>query len=170
MSERWKTVPGYEGVEASSQGRVRQDGEIRPQSLTGKGYLVGRGYFATRIRGKLTKIHRLVATAFHRTPKAGEECNHKDGSTTNNKPRNLEWTTNSGNQKHAIAIGLKIVKRGQHVGSAKLTEEKARRIIATKGIVSCYKLAPEIGISATQIKRIRRGESWQHLQHNSAKR
>ena len=52
-------------------------------------------------------VHRLVAETFC----AGQSeqnnvCNHINGCKTDNRSSNLEWTTPSGNAKHASAMGL----------------------------------------------------------------
>lgn len=52
--------------------------------------------------------------------------NHIDGDKDNNCLSNLEWSTNSENQRHAIDNGLKVVETGS----------KAARY---KGPVSVYK-------------------------------
>lgn len=70
-------------------------------------------------------IHRLVATAFIPNPNNLPQINHKDGNKDNNHVSNLEWCTNSYNQKHAIEKGLKskaTMSRNCHL--RKLTEEQ----------------------------------------------
>lgn len=51
--------------------------------------------------------HRLVATHFIDNPENYDFVNHIDGNKSNNKVSNLEWCTQSYNEKHAFATGLK---------------------------------------------------------------
>jgi hypothetical protein len=49
-------------------------------------------------------VHQIVALAFHGIPKEGQQVNHIDGNTLNNRADNLEWVTAEDNLAHAILL------------------------------------------------------------------
>jgi len=57
-------------------------------------------------RHKTFRLARLVGKYFCEKPPGCDIINHLDGVKTNNHASNLEWTTTSGNGKHAFAMGL----------------------------------------------------------------
>lgn len=125
FEEIWKVVDGYDGVySVSSFGRVRSkarkqvyvDGRVynhpcrilKPSTAkTGKsaGYMVVHFY----CDGKRTtlSVHRVVAQCFISNPDNKICVNHIDGNKSNNNIINLEWSTYSENNTHALDIGLK---------------------------------------------------------------
>lgn len=114
----WRDIPGWEGrYQASSCGLVRSlnwervAGRVMvltPMLYKGRGNKVG--YYRTRLfkEGMVFSYptHRLIAMTFIPNPDGKPEPNHKNGDTLDNRSGNLEWTTRSENQKHAIATGL----------------------------------------------------------------
>lgn len=91
------------------------------------------GYATVLLRkdGKTRRhlIHRLVAQAFVPNLAGKPFVNHRDGNKLNNADSNLEWVTQSENEKHAFALGLKAPRRG-----IPLTEQtKAKLSAALKG-------------------------------------
>lgn len=112
--EIWKDLEGDFGnqYQISNYGNVRN--KITNKLL--KYNLDERGYPRIRLSYNNIKssyrIHRLVAIAFIDNPESKIQVNHIDGDKLNNHFSNLEWSTNSENQKHAVLTGLKVTKKG----------------------------------------------------------
>ena len=114
MTETWKTVPGFELLEASNMGRIRKkpymvklpNGGFRGSGGTGT---FGAVYKANKIakhsyRGVTyrcygpLKVHRLVCLAFYGLPPFERAVViHIDEDAHNNKPENLKWGTQKEN-------------------------------------------------------------------------
>lgn len=96
MGEQWKPVPDRPGMEASTLGRVRINGEIVPQVSNGNSYVRCRSVAGNKVE----LVHRIVCAAFHGAN--WHLCvNHKDLNKQNNAPDNLEWVTYRENVAHA---------------------------------------------------------------------
>lgn len=160
----WKSVVGYEGLyEVSDEGLVRgverkstgtkmPDRIIPAHTMTPvervtrpgqQGYLVVR--LTRNGRGKTVQIHRLVAKAFIPNPLNLPMINHIDGNKHNNKKSNLEWTTCSKNNIHALETGLRkprgnpilqFTKNGEFIAEYRSTCEAARKTGASRGMIS----------------------------------
>ena len=105
--EEWRAVPGFEGLyQVSSLGNVRSlnynrtgvTQTLKPQRNT-------FGYLQVRLKGRLTLVHRLVATAFLPNPDTLPEVDHLDRVKTNNRVENLRWATLSLNRINVPARG-----------------------------------------------------------------
>jgi predicted DNA-binding protein YlxM (UPF0122 family) len=109
--EIWKPVPGYENLEASSLGRIREF-RILPQSqVGGTTYLSCKplisGEEGEKPERKTRNVHKLVALAFlGPPPEPNMVVNHIDTNRHNNRSDNFEWTTYSGNTRHAVTSGV----------------------------------------------------------------
>ena len=113
--EQWKDIPEFEDFYlASSFGRIMS---IAPGRAKTRGRMLsprndGRknGYLTVCLykggERHYKKVHRLVASAFLRPPKDGEQINHKDGNKRNNHIENLEWVSAKENVQHSHALGL----------------------------------------------------------------
>lgn len=105
----WKPVVGYEGLyEVSNYGQVKN---VKTQKVLMPRNSTSYSLVALFDKGKRkdVKVHRLVAKSFLPNPENKPQVNHKDGNKVNNHLSNLEWCTNSENQKHAYKTGLRIV-------------------------------------------------------------
>jgi hypothetical protein len=113
----WMKVNEY--IEVSIEGEVRSisrkvkiknnktrkvNGKILQQNKHHNGYMK----ISTKINGKPKTylVHRLVANAFIANPNNKNQVNHIDGDKSNNHKNNLEWVTQSENQKHAYKTNL----------------------------------------------------------------
>lgn len=62
---------------------------------------------------KTYRLARLVGKYFCKKPDGCNVINHIDGNKMNNNASNLEWTTISGNTKHAFDMGLAYNDKGE---------------------------------------------------------
>ena len=108
--EFWKPILGYTGYFISSHGRVKRYAERYNSyyllSQT-KNTRTGRMYVCIT-NGKQRKnfmVHRLVAHSFVKGfSEKNNTVNHIDGNVENNWANNLEWVSQSENNKHAYDI------------------------------------------------------------------
>ena len=127
-----------------------------------KGYLKMSFY----VNGKDKKffIHRLVLQTFKPVEDMDKlQVNHIDGDKQNNHVDNLEWCTQSENQKHAYKHGLNSNK-GEHNPSCRLTEEQVIEIadLLIKS-VPMSEIARRYGISKSAVAFIREKRHWKYL-------
>lgn len=127
----YKTIPQTNSLyEANEQGLVRRIGGQPLSPKTKK-----NGYLEVALHlspGKQTSryIHRLVAAAWLGEIPPKLTVNHKDGDKANNNIKNLEVVTQSENNKHSFAIGLKspTVLRGEDSPRSIATEKDVIKI------------------------------------------
>ena len=101
MMERWKDIPGYEGLyQVSDQGRVRykKTGWILKQSKSKKGYItVTIKDNSTKVGFRSVGVHRLVYAAFNDPIPEGMEVNHINQKRDDNRLENLNLLTHKEN-------------------------------------------------------------------------
>jgi hypothetical protein len=104
--EAWRAIPGYEGYEVSSLGRVRSVDRFTSDGRNIKGRILKTWIAAGRYQyvglGRKVKVgvHRLVCAAFHGDPAPKMEAAHLDGNPLNNAASNVAWSTRSENEQH----------------------------------------------------------------------
>jgi hypothetical protein len=149
--EIWKDIPGYEGhYQASNTGFIRNKSKGKVFSVCPH----SRGYaiivLAKDGKRKTHLAHRLVAKTFHPLSEfIGATVNHIDGNKLNNHYLNLEWLSQSDNQKHAYRIGLQKVSEKQKAAAAKQNRENYSKAVIQKTLdgveVARYYSASEAG-------------------------
>lgn len=163
--EEWRDVPSYKGYYlASSFGQVWS---VKSSKLLKSGFVSGYPMVVLCKDGahKDFYVHRLVLLAFVGPPPKGHECNHKNGTKTDNRPENLEWVLPSENIKHSIEV-LGHSRTGSDGPGAKLTEDDVREIrrLYKTGKWNQYELANIFGVSQPAVSNIVRRTAWASVQ------
>jgi len=154
VREDWKDIPGFDGYQASTIGRIRGVDRVVPHIKNGpsrikkrilKQHLTGkkRNYLCVGLSplssGKgLFLVHRLVAFTFLPNSENKPFINHKTGITVDNPPLNIEWCTNQENIRHSFdSLGRihhmsKVIYQfssmGKYIAKFQSTREAAKRI------------------------------------------
>lgn len=183
-SEEWRDIPGYEGIyQVSNLGRVKSMARQRTNKLMGthwrKEKLLSPGHSSkgylhvTLYKGgnrTIFSVHNLVLSAFKEEPDFGEtrvEANHLDGDKTNNRLKNLEYTTPSENRLHSYhELGnIDLIARGEKSGNSKVTAEEVMEIrkLYESGEYLQKELGEMYGIHKATVGDIVRRETWKHL-------
>lgn len=104
MEEIFKTIEGTDGIyQVSNFGNVTRNGEPVKQVLDNGGYV--KVNIGLVIGARNFNVHRLVAVYFcEGRSEEKNYVNHIDGNKENNHSDNLEWVTNTENQRHRIDI------------------------------------------------------------------
>ena len=110
MPEKWKDIPGYDGYQVSSSGKVRS--RVNNRHGLGTKYhelrqvLSKKGYQTVVLRrGNRRLVHRLVASAFIPNPKNLPIVRHMDDNPLNNHFKNLKWGTQTDNMQDCVRHG-----------------------------------------------------------------
>lgn len=138
--EIWKDIPNYIGLyQASNLGRLKSLSRsvqwvgcrrykitkefIMKQSSDRDGYKILT--FNIKKKKRQFRVHRLILLAFIGIPPIGKElCMHLDDNPSNNVLTNLQWGSNSENEKQAYARGRKTAPRIYGVTGSKHSSSK----------------------------------------------
>jgi hypothetical protein len=116
QQEEWRPIPGFDGYEASSLGRIfsRRRGSNRVL----KGWLDKKGYrkvFVYSPDGRAERfVHALIAEAFHGPRPEGADTRHLDGDKSNNAASNIRWGSRSENELDKVRHGAHHNARKTH--------------------------------------------------------
>lgn len=124
--ENWKDIPGYEGYyQASTLGRIRSversvrhsEGVLRVRKSQIRLGSMREGYHVISLSKNQVitgfYVHRLIALTFIPNPDNKPQVNHINSVRDDNRVENLEWATNSENQKHAFKHGFQRGRRNE---------------------------------------------------------
>lgn len=168
----WKAVVDFPNYVVSSDGRLKfvgglqyRDGStpwLRPPAIVATVFDKD-GYLKVRMlrdghRHKRS-LHRIVAVAFIPNPLDHDQVNHIDGDKKNNAVSNLEWCNCKENHAHRRHVLKKNI--GSEHGVAKLLETDILEIRASAE--SSNVLGKRYGVSGANIRYIRRGVTWKHV-------
>ena len=174
MIEKWKDIPGYEGLyQVSDMGRVKSCAKYLPskagsfrfnKELILNPNLSQRYFKVSLCKNNIRRtanIHRIVIEAFIPNPSNKSTVNHIDGNKLNNCLSNLEWATTKENVHHAINAGLFDISRRGEASGSKLTEAQVIQI--KKDNRSLPLVAADYGVTKANIWCIRHKKSWVHV-------
>lgn len=173
-TERWRDIEGFHGYQISDRGNVRsriRKGRNR-QRFSETWHIIRQtvlphGYHQIKLtrQGKRHHlyVHRLVLEAFVGPCPPGQEARHVgENDRSNNTLDNLCWGTRQENSDDAARHGTRA--RGSRVGSAKLTEEQATRLLqeAASG-ESIISLSARYRIRKENVSKIVNGHHYVHI-------
>lgn len=160
-----KVVQDTPNYAVSKCGRVFRISTQKEMSLLPhgrSGYLVYRTCH-NNVPGKKW-VHRAVAETWVDKPESVVELvpNHKDGDKLNNHADNLEWVTQSQNQRHALKSGLK--QSGDSLYNASMTDDIAHLAcqdlqtgMRVKDVADKYSVKPD------NIRKLKAGDTYFHI-------
>ena len=163
---KWKKIYWMNGEETkysiSNIGLVRNDKKDKILKM-----VKCRGYNRVNLTHKGIQkeffVHRLVATAFIPNPENKPEVNHINGIKTCNYDYNLEWTTRSENQVHAVKTGLIDYNKIKYTRT--ISEEKIRKIceLLEENKLTEVQIAKKVGCSRYTIYNILKKKSHKNI-------
>lgn len=172
--EIWKDIPGHDGYQASSLGRIRSVDRVIQKQRLGTPFLWSRkgqvirqhrnrsGYLCCALSRKTQMSHRLVCLAFHGEPPPGHEVAHSNGVRDDNRASNLRWATRRENIEDMRAHGT--MSRGDDHYTSKLTEEDVVKIrnsyVGEPGEIR--RIAMAYGVTQTSVSCLLYGKTWKH--------
>lgn len=144
--EIWKPIIGYNDYEVSNFGRIKHNFKIIKPILN---KLHNRYYIGIYKNGKRKNfiLSRIVAHSFcNGYSEINNTVNHKDGNTHNNYANNLEWVSQSDNNKHSYSVLKRKINIGKPINYIILYNNKYK----FKTITAFSKF---LGLSETQTRR-----------------
>jgi len=156
MTEVWLPIANHTDYQVSNLGQVRSNKYGVWRLLTPR--RKRRGYLNVALckKGHASNhdIHTLVLTTFVGPRPEGLVCCHLDSDPSNNCVTNLEWNTQSENNRQCS-------QAGRYVGSRKLTEGEVRTI-RNSGLTN-RQLATQFGLHIETIRKARVGITYKNV-------
>jgi hypothetical protein len=92
-----------EEIKGNNQYLINKEGSIYSKITNRylKPYRTKEGYVVIPLKGKLHRLHRLLALQYIDNPENKPLINHKNGIKYDNRLENLEWVTAKENTRHA---------------------------------------------------------------------
>ena len=163
--EAWRPIPGFDGYEASTLGRIRSfrswSKTIMSPTKNQNGYLSVK----LRVNGqyKHLKVHRAILMAHVGLPQDDQCAAHSDGDRTNNALTNLRWCSRAENERDKFRHGTS--NRGRRNGMSILDESDVSLIRSSApSTASEYRLlAKQIGVTPHTIYLVATRRVWGHV-------
>lgn len=168
--EQWKNIPGYEKYQALNTGHVRR--AVAGPTNAQKDHILSMykspdGYYSVTLRAnnksRTVSVHMAVLLAFKGPPPTtNHEGAHWDGNPSNNKLKNLRWSTHIENGNDMRRHGRN--SQGSKNKSAKLTERQIpliRRL--QKQGWTLRSLGERFYVDLSTIHLVCNGQHWKHV-------
>ena len=166
-NEEWRVVERNPSYEVSSLGNVRSVDRTLTLSNGHRRFHKGQplvisivgGYPQVNLSRVATRVHVLVAEAFHGPRPDGMEVCHRNDIRTDNRAENLYWGTHAQNLRDASVN--KRMKAGEDHPQARLTwaEVEEIRQLLTEGVYQRV-IAAKYGVNQVTVSHIKRGNTW----------
>lgn len=157
LEEEWRPIPGLNGYQASSLGRVRSlDRYLRLRRSP-------NGYWVVTVSGKNRTVNWVVCSAFHGPPPTeSHQSAHWDGDKDNNTPGNLRWATPKENEADKVRHGTNPI--GERNGAATLAEKQIEPIFDAYLEGGAPLVVERFGLDRCGMHLILRRDQWRHVQ------
>lgn len=182
MDEEWRPLPGHDGYDVSSLGRVRSW-----RSLNGRGGLKDSPHFlrpyvaefgpskipyeriSLRKARKLNVafVHHLIAAVFIGERPPGFVVRHLNGNSLDNRIENIAYGTYADNMMDAMRHGTLLVGARSPMS---VVNEYDVAFIRSDDIHTLEWISKAFGISVSQVFRIKQNYSWSHHMTKSVRR
>ena len=111
IENKFYPIKGYENTHLINPITQEVYSDIRKRILKGS---INSGYITYHLKidkgkTKIKKLHRIIAETFIPNPNNYPVINHINGNKLDNRVENLEWCTQSWNNKEAYRLGLRVV-------------------------------------------------------------
>lgn len=162
MTEEWRAIPGWDGYEASSLGRIRSSNGVKAPFPDFKGYRRVKLWRHSKARNM--RVNRLVAAAFHGPLPPGNVVRHRNGVNNDDRASNLQYGTRSENEQDKRIHGTALLGEKHHQSKLKECDVAAIRARYKRNSREhgSNAIAKDYGVTGSLVRYILRGEIWTH--------